>query len=292
LAATAKKAVSNAAAYTVSMGFRTGQIPDKVNLQLFTHTLRPAAAVGAAPTPLSQGPFDAELDRSLFTNRWAHVAMTFDSSHLRLYVDGSEVAAHPLPTPGPAAEVGGLVIGGHREGAGRNYDGLIDEVALWQRVLETGEVTDLYNSGAPEALPTEVSAADTDGDTLEDWYEGLFGLDPEDSSDAMADTDNDGVPAWLERKAGTSPNSDNSEFFGHLRQAVCVEPAMAPMVFRHPSEGTVKLRIGVQQSATLSGWQLADAELEGEAIPEAGLNFQLTSPPPLRGFFRVSVDGP
>ena len=154
--------VSSDAGYTISAGLRTGSTPDKVDLELFTHTLQPAGpASTATPAPLSQGGFSCMLDRSLFTRQWAHVTLTFDSTWLRLYVNGGEVAAHGLPVPGPAAETGGFVIGGHREGTGRNYDGFLDEVALWSRALSASEINTLYHGGNPEALPTEVSAADT-----------------------------------------------------------------------------------------------------------------------------------
>ena len=108
------------------------------------------------------------LDRSLFTGRWAHVVMTYDSTHQRLYVDGAEVAAHLLPQQGPASENGGLVLGGHRAGTGRNYDGRLDEVAIWSRVLAPAEITALHHGGSPEALPVEVSAADNEDGTSKD----------------------------------------------------------------------------------------------------------------------------
>jgi alkaline phosphatase D len=145
---------SAAAGYVLSAGFRTAATdPEKINLELFTVTLQPAGAASTAqPTPLAQGPFICELDRSSFSGRWAHVVMTFDSTHLRLYLDGSEVAVHELPVPGPAAETAGLIIGGHRAGTGRNFDGMIDEVALWSRALSSGEITVLHNSGMPGEL--------------------------------------------------------------------------------------------------------------------------------------------
>jgi hypothetical protein len=78
------------------------------------------------------------------------------------------VASHPLPVSGPAAEWAGLIIGGHRKGVGRNFNGMIDEVALWQRVLEPSEVKTLYNSGIPQSLPTEVRFVDQKSDTKTD----------------------------------------------------------------------------------------------------------------------------
>ncbi len=150
---------STAPGYHLSLGFRSAETDAaKINLELHTVTLQPAAAAStAAPTPLAQGPFPLELDRTLFADRWAHVAFAFDSSQLTLFVNGIQVAAHALPVPGPASECAGLIIGGHREGTGRNFDGLIDEVALWSRVLSPAEIKQLHNAGNALALPTEVS---------------------------------------------------------------------------------------------------------------------------------------
>jgi hypothetical protein len=140
--------------YHLSIGFRSAaNDASRINLELYTVTLQPAAAASTAqPTPLAQGPFICELERSLFANRWAHVVMSFDSRTLKLYLDGSEVASHKLPVPGPAAETAGLILGGHRAGTGRNFDGMIDEVAMWSRVLVPTDIEALYHSGSPQAL--------------------------------------------------------------------------------------------------------------------------------------------
>jgi len=153
LESTAAGSIATTPGYSLSLGFRTSVTdPTKVNLELHTHTLEPATAVGLAPTAISQGAFTTDLDRSLFLDTWTHVAFTFDSRILHLFVDGTPVAEHLLPIPGPASESGGLVIGGHCNGTGRNYDGLIDEVALWSRVLEDSEIASLHESDAPPAL--------------------------------------------------------------------------------------------------------------------------------------------
>ena len=70
-------------------------------------------------------------------------------------MNGSFVSEHPLPVPGPSSEHGGLVIGGHRAGTGRNFDGLIDEFAIWSCVLSDTEITALYGGGTPPILPVE-----------------------------------------------------------------------------------------------------------------------------------------
>ena len=279
--------------YVLSAGFRTAATdPGKINLELYTVTLQPAGSASTAqPTPLAQGPFACELDRSLFTNRWAHVALTFDSTRLRLYVDGTEVAVHALTTPGPAAETAGLIIGGHRTGTGRNFDGLIDEVALWSRTLTPSEVLELHHSGTPQTLPTEVSAADTDGDTLEDWWEVLNGLDKNNAADALADADGDSVPAWLERSAGTHPLIDNSAMYDYVRELIAPGSLASPIIFRHPSQGTLSLQLSGQQSASLGDWSpLSPGQgITGDLFAGEFL-FSISPAPAAPQFFRMTAN--
>jgi len=143
LETTAQGATSNQQAWHLSLGLRAAADPTQINVQLFTVTLQPAAQPGAAPTQISQGPFDFLVDRKLLLDQWTHVAFTFDSGSLRLFINGEAAANHQLDIRGPAAEFGGLVIGGHRAGTGRNFDGWIDDVSIWQRLLSPVEIRQL-----------------------------------------------------------------------------------------------------------------------------------------------------
>lgn len=136
---TAEGTPSNQPAWHLSLGLRAAADATQVNLQLYTHTLEPAPRQ-AAPAPISQGPFDFLVDRDDLTEAWTQATVTFDSQTIDLYLNGELVSPNPLPTPGPASEFGGIVIGGHRNGVGRNFDGWIDEVAIWQRVLSEDEI--------------------------------------------------------------------------------------------------------------------------------------------------------
>jgi hypothetical protein len=120
-----------------------------------------------APGIAAQGSFNFEADRTLFSD-WTHLVVTFNSGKLQLFLNGSLVIEHPLPIAGPVAENGGLVIGGHRSGTGRNFDGLIDEVAIWNRVLTPSEITSLYNSGSAVEIPTKVTHLKTNSNSLPD----------------------------------------------------------------------------------------------------------------------------
>ncbi len=266
------------AGYGVSIGFRSGGTPDKINLQLFTRTLTPAASVKAAPTELSQGPFDTQLDRALFTGGWAHVALTFNSTHLVLYVNGQAAATHTLPAPGPVVETGGLVIGGHRGGTGRNFDGRIDEVAVWDRVLDAAEIAALHHDGAPDALPVAETQADTDSDTLPDWWERTHGLDVASASDAASDADADGMPAFVEFLFGTSPLHNDRPFYTYLieRTAGTPDPGTA---FRNPVDGTVAVEIALESSPDLVHWTPVDLAAPGAGAQTVGNLLRLTAPP-------------
>jgi hypothetical protein len=76
--------------------------------------------------------------KALEPNVWTHLALTYDGSHMRLYVDGELVGTKSLPGISLASE-GPLQIGCD-EAFEETFRGRIDEVRLYQRALEAGEV--------------------------------------------------------------------------------------------------------------------------------------------------------
>jgi alkaline phosphatase D len=243
--------------WALSLGMRASSDPDKINLELHTHTLQPAVPNSTRttrPVETARGPFPFLIDRSLLLKRWNHVAVTFHGDKLGLHLNGSLAAEHNLPAWGGISETSGFVFGGHRDGTGRNFDGLLDEIGIWSRILEPDEITSLAHTSQPPPISTTLSATDTDGDGLEDWWESLHGLDPANPADRLADADSDGVPAWLERHLGTSPLTDDRAMFAELRQRFDKGNPEAPVVFRDPASGTVRLRLLVEDAADLAGW--------------------------------------
>ena len=85
-------------------------------------------------------------------NTWIHAVWTYDQSlanaNLKLYVDGSYVrsVSKSVHTPTVADPVGTLTMGESPAGA-LDMTGDIDEVKIYDRVLSSGEITALYNSG-------------------------------------------------------------------------------------------------------------------------------------------------
>lgn len=75
---------------------------------------------------------------SVQVDRWSYVALTYDGTVERLYVDGdlvsSQAAAGRIQTPGNP-----LWIGGNRP-YGEHFDGLIDELRVYERALPDREI--------------------------------------------------------------------------------------------------------------------------------------------------------
>lgn len=140
---TAEGSPSDRSAWHLSLGLRACDDPSRVNLQLHSHTLGPAPKIEAAPLAQPQGGFDLLIDRRELSD-WTHVACTFDSTSWSIYLNGELRVKHRLPMPGPASEFGGMIIGGHRAGRGRNFDGWMDDVAIWARVLDAEEIRRLH----------------------------------------------------------------------------------------------------------------------------------------------------
>lgn len=84
---------------------------------------------------------------------WCHVAASYGADGaVRLYVDGVPVATLAAGTFTPPS--GGWAIGGVGDGD-RCFSGLVDEVAVWDRILEPQDVMELHAAGAtgfPAAL--------------------------------------------------------------------------------------------------------------------------------------------
>ncbi|MEX0742671.1 MAG: DUF1553 domain-containing protein, partial [Phycisphaeraceae bacterium] len=70
--------------------------------------------------------------------QWHHLALTYDDHHLQLYVDGELVSEAEIGKPRTTGE--GLLNFGRRPDGYVNFHGRIDEVRLYDRPLNTGEI--------------------------------------------------------------------------------------------------------------------------------------------------------
>ena len=87
---------------------------------------------------------------------WYHVVFVNpgNGQDLILYVNGSDVSATASEFSGTLLEgLSNTCIGNAYGGAGTQFEGTIDSPAIWGRVLTSGEVTTLYNTGSGKSHP-------------------------------------------------------------------------------------------------------------------------------------------
>ena len=102
-------------------------------------------------------------------NAWHYVVATFDrDGYMRAYVDGIEQGtALDISGVGNVTTTHPLAIGIYSNGlAGNDFNGIIDEPAIFDRVLTPIEVLQLYNNGLTSKSYCEAfSCLDSDSDT-------------------------------------------------------------------------------------------------------------------------------
>ncbi|MHC4519627.1 MAG: LamG domain-containing protein [Planctomycetota bacterium] len=92
-----------------------------------------------------------------FNGQWHHVAGTYDGNDVKLYVDGIEKSATPfvgtinnLSFP--------LNIGRNAQEADRFYGGAVDEVRIYNRVLDAAEILQLHADPGALGDPSDLRA--------------------------------------------------------------------------------------------------------------------------------------
>jgi len=106
-------------------------------------------------------------DSALADGRWHHVAGTYDGKALRCYIDGSE-KGRSVKSPGPLHKSGwDLCIGNsvveYGTGEFLAYDGLIDEVRIYNRALSAAEIKMLVTATQAGADIVPAPPADNSG---------------------------------------------------------------------------------------------------------------------------------
>ncbi len=96
-------------------------------------------------------------DVAVTHEQWQHVAQVYTTegsdTRLDVYVDGVLAITGTQATS--SMNFSGLNFGDYRNGTSdRDWDGMIDEVAIWDRAVTSTEVTELYNLGLNgQAIP-------------------------------------------------------------------------------------------------------------------------------------------
>ena len=102
---------------------------------------------------------------------WHYLAVTFkdDTNDLRFFVDGVNTANASYSTS-PNTNFLKVIVGaeGHYTDTRRKFNGVIDEVGIWSRILTYSEISDLYNDGSGIQPPISSGASDTTPPTYSD----------------------------------------------------------------------------------------------------------------------------
>ena len=154
---------------------------------------RPNGSLGIGGTDVY-----ADAPAALPLNTWSHLAMTFDGTTMRLYVDGTQVATRAQPGP-VAASTGALRIGGNAVW-GEWFSGRLDEVRLYDRALTAAQVvsdstTPTTVDSVPPTTPGNVRAAGGVSSVSLTWD---------------ASTDNAATPTYEVHRSGVNGFSPSS----------------------------------------------------------------------------------
>ncbi len=172
------------------------------------------------------------VDSNVLSSGWHHVVGSWDGTNVHVFVDGTEQSVTPVQngTVTTITSSGNAYIGRTGEtGAEHYFDGLIDDVRVYDRALSSAEVTDLSggscDTSAPPAGPA--ACAPTDDHLAGYWnFDEGTGTNADDASV----NDNDGTllngPTWTGSSATLQYANSGALSFDGVNDAVAVgDPA-------------------------------------------------------------------
>src|SRR5207248_4732292 len=120
---------------------------DKQNLTVPQYLLAVGDGATSGVAHCNIGGGGAPVGGSVPLNQWSHLACTYDRQSVRLYVNGVQVASAAGTQAIPTASTN-LVIGNEDGFTDRNFDGLIDEVEIFNPALSDSEIQAIYNASS------------------------------------------------------------------------------------------------------------------------------------------------
>ncbi|MEL1242144.1 HYR domain-containing protein [Flavobacterium flavipallidum] len=113
------------------------------------------------------------------TNRWYHLAITFDGSSYKLYVDGLELATKNGTAPAPSDSSTKALLGAMDQSAATAvnfFSGWMDEVKIWSKALDIAQIRQMMNQEIEASgtnvngvvIPLKISGLDADNNGIED----------------------------------------------------------------------------------------------------------------------------
>jgi hypothetical protein len=100
----------------------------------------------------TRGQADFTNSGILFRNVWHLIVVAHDATNNQIYISADGVAPVPVATAGsPATSAQIFTIGNHQTAF--FYDGFVEQVGRWSRVLTASDITLLWNGGAGRTYP-------------------------------------------------------------------------------------------------------------------------------------------
>ncbi len=149
--------------YSLSFSIRSDTLDARKHVQWWYNTT--SGSLGS----------QADLGPAVDDGQWHHLAMVFSKnpSRIRFYHDGVLRDEASPNSVGLLTTPRGFHIGNHRTGDGsRNWDGYIDDVAIFDGELPAGEVAALYSKS--KTITTVVDTPDPTGDDLMPFVEASW----------------------------------------------------------------------------------------------------------------------
>jgi len=89
---------------------------------------------------------NSESSIAVNANQWSHIVLTWNITTGKMYVNGS-LAGTISSLDGQEFNGNNLDFGRRNSQTDKYYDGIMDEIGIWNRTLNADEVSDLYNNG-------------------------------------------------------------------------------------------------------------------------------------------------
>ena len=139
--------------YAMSFGIREGTTGN-TNFQAYAD-----AATGTDPF------IDYQVSDTATAGSWHHILLAFTPStpttagSVTGYLDGTQRYSLAIPANIGLAPANGFHLGTYRSADGRWFDGSIDEVAMWNRTLDSTEANEVFTTGQAGLSVPEPSVA-------------------------------------------------------------------------------------------------------------------------------------
>ena len=223
---------------------------------------------------------------------WHHVLVTHDrDGQASFYFDGKAIGSTSINGIGDVGSGLPLSIGSDGTGAFW-FDGDLDEVAIWGRVLTPEEASEVYSRGYTGGTITGSNSLDLDLDGLPDgWEVSFFGNLNQTGDD---DEDNDGRDNFFEYSHGTSPVRAQSESDLRLGTTEIAGEVYATIIYHRPHDAA-DIAYFPEFSHELETWVGGDSKFEmvgnpvdvGGGIEEWTTRYRQPITSTTEGFFRL-----